>query len=177
MSIASVKMMRSRFICSWLEKRFCFYLVLVALDFALQSAMTSCLTSETTTTRRINVDPLTFWLNEQNATYRLRMHDHKHPERTAWIDLLPNNQIQITQVIGHNLHERTGPYGRWVRQQDTSLCLKWHMLKGEEEDMHFLLLPGTRVYKQVGKDKHLYLIPYTNNTFDGPVLGDVVRFD
>lgn len=148
-----------------------------ALVFELNSAMTSCVTSETTTTHRVNVDPLAFWLQEKSATYRLRIHDHRHPEKTAWIDLLANNQLQITQVLAHNLHERTAPYGRWVREHDTALCLKWHMFKNEEGDMHFLLLPGTRVYKQVGKDKHLYLIPYTVSTFDGPVFGDVARFE
>ena len=129
----------------------------------LNFAMTCCLE------QTVNIDPLMYWMNHPHMTYKVRLCDNDEPEKNTILHLRPDNTLQITWW---DTDWTTEAHGLWRRTYESAVSISSDKLRepnGQERQwIHFVLLKGTCVYREVGMQSKLYLMPYTSNTYVGP---------
>lgn len=124
-----------------------------------------------------NIDPLKYWLNHPHLTYKLRLCDNNEPENNTIVHLRPEKTIQIKWW---NTDSITAAHGCWARTSESGIAISSDNLTEKYRPnlnkqhrpyqvwLYFVLLEGTCVYREVGVESSLYLMPYTNSQFAGP---------
>ena len=181
-----MKRPRSVEVCTTVFPTLCIFLLVSAISLRLivydtqvrDIIITLMSLSRSETTRNSHpspMDPLALWLRDRGLTYNLRVCNNSCPEISTVIHLRPDSMIQVTW---NDAEYTTPPHGQWLRNQESTLSLKYSEngeLLPEQDFMEFKLLRGTSVYMQVGSEAALLLMPYTQGELVGPIFSAVHR--
>jgi len=123
----------------------------------------------------VDFDPLTYWLENPEFTYKLRLCEERNAARVSFLHLKPDGKIVVTWNGGS-----TEPHGQWMRTEDARLWLQYNAWGPCNPGRHleeYILLEGTSVYKGTGDESGNYLMPATDAERQGPLWPETTRIE